>query len=84
MSGAHMHVMEGRAPTGPTCVESDTAQAWTPGMALTTRSILPEHAAHDMPPTASVNCCRRVRVWRGAATTHAIGTMTPACVCMCA
>ena len=37
------------------CVERETAQASTPGMAWTARSTLPEQAAQDMPPTLRVN-----------------------------
>lgn len=38
-----------------THVVRETAQAWTPGMAATVRSILPLHAAHDMPLTLNEN-----------------------------
>lgn len=40
-----------------TCVDSETAQRSTPRMPATVRSILPLQAAHDIPPTAKVNCC---------------------------
>ncbi len=41
-------------PSFPTCVDNDTTQASTPCIFPTSRSILPEQAAHDMPWMESV------------------------------